>query len=106
MDKIPSWLVAALGLIAGFAVAITTTRFVGGIILIGLGAFAFYLWWKRRNAATALALLGAYVVAFVASHFVTDVIGPWPSVLAVAGLVAAAAWWFVDRDARRSAGSG
>lgn len=98
MTRIPSWAVAVAGLVGGFAVAVATTRFLGGIVLGVLGAVAALLWWQRRGPGAAIALLAGYLAAFAVSHPLADVIGAWPSVVLVSAAVGAASWWFVDRE--------
>lgn len=98
MTRIPSWAVAVVGLVGGFAIAMSTTRFLGGIVLGVLGAAATLMWWQRRGVGAAIALLAGYLAAFAVSHPLSDVLGAWPSVLLVSAAVGLASWWFVDRE--------
>lgn len=83
--------VAALSLVAGFAVAeLTGVRALGGLVLVAAVAWCA-LRWRRRSAAVAAALVALYLLAFVASHLLADALGAWPSVLLVAAAVGLAA---------------
>ena len=98
MARIPSSLVAATGLIGGFAVArATKKRELGGVALVAAGAVAATQWKRAAGPATTVALTGLYVAAFAGSHPLAKKVGAWPSVLTVAGGVALASWAAVDR---------
>ncbi|MCW2603385.1 MAG: rane protein [Pseudonocardiales bacterium] len=84
------------GLIVGYAVAALTTRPLGGVVLLVAGIAAFALWLRAAGARTATQLGVLYIALFVVSHLLALVIGAWPSVLAVAVIMAAASWWLVD----------
>ncbi|MFD9123721.1 hypothetical protein [Kitasatospora sp. NPDC059571] len=47
-------------------------------------------WRRQAGPGTAAALTGLYLAAFGGSHPLAKRIGAWPSVLTVAGVVAAA----------------
>ena len=82
----PSSLLVAIGLAAGFGVAQGTgVRALGGAIFVGAGLAAGWLWYRRRGAATAVALGLGYLGAFVAAHVLALGVGV-PAWLAV-GLV-------------------
>lgn len=99
MNKIPSSLVAASGLVAGYAVAAASgNRALGGAVLVLGGAGAATLWYRRRSTAVATALVATYLGAFVVSHPLAKQVGAWPSVLAVSAVVAASAWVMADRS--------
>ncbi|WP_448629825.1 hypothetical protein [Cellulomonas soli] len=92
MSRIPTWLVAGLTLVIGFALARSTgVRALGGLVLLaGVG------WCLVREArATPWWRLGVVVVAgavcFVASHVLADRVGAWPSVLLCSAALAAVA---------------
>ncbi|MEU8999495.1 hypothetical protein AB0C95_32510 [Streptomyces caniferus] len=98
MAGIPTAVVAAGGLVGGYATARwTKKRPLGGVALAAAGAVAARGWQQKAGNATAAALSGAYVAAFAGSHPLAKKIGAWPSVFAVAGGVALAAWVAVDR---------
>jgi thiol:disulfide interchange protein len=101
----PTAPIAALSLVAGFAVADATgIRALGGVVLIAAAIWCAVQWRRAAGAGVATALLALYVVAFAASHALARVLGAWPSVLTVAAVVGAAAWVFADaRGRRRSA---
>ncbi|WP_432003777.1 hypothetical protein [Streptomyces sioyaensis] len=98
MTGVPTSVIAATGLVGGYAVARwTKKRPLGGVALAAAGAVAAKEWQRKAGNATAAALSGAYVAAFAASHPLAKKIGAWPSVCAVAGGVAAASWCVADR---------
>lgn len=94
----PTWPIAGLSLVAGFAVAdLTGVRPLGGLVLLAAAAWLGLRWRARVGTGPALALLGLYVTAFVISHLVADVLGTWGAVVSVAAGVAAASWVLADR---------
>jgi hypothetical protein len=96
----PTAPIAAAGLIAGFAVAVSTgSRPLGGVVLAGCGLTCVAIWARRDGRRTALSLAGAGLLAFALSHVLGLVIGAWPAVLLVA-LATAALCWRVS-DSRR-----
>ncbi|MGW7574225.1 hypothetical protein [Streptomyces sp. NPDC054765] len=100
MAGVPTAVVAAGGLVGGYATARwTKKRPLGGVALAAAGAVAAKGWRQKAGNATAVALSGAYVAAFAGSHPLAKKIGAWPSVFAVAGGVALASWVAVDRRA-------
>ncbi|MET9620858.1 hypothetical protein ABZZ37_08830 [Streptomyces sp. NPDC006464] len=91
MARIPAAVVAASGLVGGFAVArYTGKRPLGGVVLAGAGAVAAREWRQVAGGRTAAALTVAYVAAFAGSHPLAKKVGAWPAVFGVAGAVAAA----------------
>lgn len=67
--RIPSALLVAVGLAAGFGVAQGTgVRALGGAIFALAGLGAAWLWVQRRGWAVALGLGALYVGAFVLAH--------------------------------------
>ncbi|MGJ7439560.1 hypothetical protein [Aquipuribacter sp. MA13-6] len=94
---VPTGVVAAGSLVAGFAVAqATDVRALGGVVLLAGAAWCGTRWW-RRGPVPAVGLLGGYAGAFVGSHVLAREIGAWPSVLTVSAAVAAASWVVADR---------
>jgi hypothetical protein len=96
--RVPTAPVVAGSLIGGFAVArATRIRPLGGAVL-ALGGLVAQRQWARHGGPVNAAILSAvYYGAFGVSHPLAKRIGPWPSVLAVAGVSAAAAWALSDR---------
>lgn len=95
--------IAATGLIAGFAVAVSTgSRPAGGVVLAACGLVCVAVWVRRDGRRTAAVLAGVGLAAFALSHVLGRVIGAWPSVLLVAAGTAALCWRL--SDSRRSAG--
>ena len=96
--------VAALSLLAGFAIADATgIRPLGGLVLLGAAAWCAWRWRAGAGTAIAAGLLALYAAAFAASHALGDILGAWPAVLAVASVVGAAAWALADAPSRRRA---
>lgn len=94
---VPTGVVAAGSLVAGFAVAqATDVRALGGVVLLAGAAWCGTRWW-RRGPVPAVGLLAGYTGAFVGSHVLAREIGAWPAVLTVSAAVAAASWVVVDR---------
>lgn len=98
--SLPTWIVAAGSLIAGFGVAeLTGVRAIGGVVLF-LGALWCGLRWKAaRGLPVALLLVAVFLAAFALSHRLGDEIGSWPSVFVVSAVTALCAWALVDRRA-------
>ena len=93
MAKVPASVVAAGGLVGGYAVARwTRKRPLGGVVLAAAGAVAAREWQQAAGTRAAVGLTGAYVAAFAGSHPLAKKVGAWPAVFGVAGAVAAASW--------------
>jgi hypothetical protein len=98
MVSVPSAAVAAGSLVTGYAVAAATgVRPLGGLVLLAGGVVCWLRWRRQVGPATATALGLAFVAAFAGSHPLAELIGAWPSVLAVAALIAAVAYAVADR---------
>jgi hypothetical protein len=90
-SRLPSSLLVAIGLAAGFGVAQGTgVRALGGAIFLGAGLAAGWLWHRRRGVATTAALAAGYVGAFVAAHLLALAVG-LPAWLAVSLVTISAA---------------
>ncbi|MFJ7202858.1 hypothetical protein ACIQWR_04865 [Streptomyces sp. NPDC098789] len=99
MAQVPTSVVAAAGLVGGYAVARwTRKRPLGGIVLGAAGIAAGREWHRRAGAPAAAGLGALYVAGFAGSHPLAKKIGAWPAVLSVAAVVAAASWTVADRD--------
>ncbi len=100
MRPLPTAAVAALGFVAGFAVADATgSRPLGGIVLVLAGIWCARVWLRRDGPRTAAGLTGVAFVAFVASHVLGLAIGAWPAVVVSAAVVAAVCWRVSDAPA-------
>jgi hypothetical protein len=100
VSDLPTAPVAALGLIAGFAVAVGTgSSPLGGLVLAIFGIWCLVTWDRRDGRRTAVVLGACGLGAFVASHILGLVIGAWPAVLTAAVFTAAVSWRL--SDARR-----
>ncbi len=88
---------AAVGLIAGYAVAVATgSRPLGGLVLLACAAACVAVWLRRHGRRkTAYLALGG-LGAFALSHALGLLIGAWPAVLLTAALAAAAYWMLSD----------
>ncbi len=101
MNEPPTAMIAALGLIAGFAVADATgSRPLGGFVLLIAGIWCVSVWLRRDGLGTTWRLGAVGFVAFVASHVLGLLIGAWPAVLTTAIAVAAIYWRASDAPAR------
>jgi hypothetical protein len=104
LERAPTAPIAALGLVAGFGVAVATgSRPLGGVVLALCGASCIAIWLRRDGRRTAVRLTLAGLVAFAISHLLGLVIGSWPAVALVA-LATAALCWRVS-DSRRGRGA-
>jgi hypothetical protein len=93
----PTAPLAAGSLIASYAVvAASGSRPLGGAVLAAGGLCCIGLWTSRHGARTAAQLAGVGFAAFVISHLLALVVGPWPAVLIVAAVTAAATWELAD----------
>ena len=98
--KVPTGLVAAGGLVGGYAAARwSRSRQLGGAVLAVAGTVAAQQWQEQAGGTAAGALTLAYVAAFAGSHPLAKKVGAWPAVFGVAGAVALASWAVADRHA-------
>jgi hypothetical protein len=103
-ERMPTSLLAASGLIAGFGVAIGTgSRPLGGAVMAAFGVSCIYLWVKRDGRQTAIRLTLVGLAAFAFSHVLGLVIGAWPSVFVVSVFTAWVCWHW--SDSKRVTGS-
>jgi hypothetical protein len=102
LQRVPTAPIAALGLVAGFGVAVASgSRPLGGIVLAVCGVGCIAVWLRRDGRRVAGWLTVAGFVAFAISHLLGLVIGAWPAV----AIVALATAWLCRRvsDSRRPA---
>lgn len=97
MTQIPTWLIAALTLVVGFAVAQAThVRALGGAVLV-VGVAACVLREARRTAVWRLLVVGLTGAGcFVVAHVLADSLGAWPAVLLCAAVLAVVTALLVD----------
>jgi hypothetical protein len=89
--RFPTAALAALGLIAGYGVAVASgSRSLGGVVLLAFGLPCVAIWVRRHGPRTAALLTAIGVVAFALSHALGAAIGAWPAVLVTAALTFAA----------------
>jgi hypothetical protein len=97
---VPTAPVVAASLIGGYYVARKThIRPLGGAVLAAGGFVAQRQWARHGGPINAAILSSVYYGAFGVSHPLAKKIGPWPAVLTVAAVSAAAAWALSDRKA-------
>ena len=93
----PTAPVAALSLVAGFAVAQATgVRALGGVVLAAAVVWCALRWRREAGTTIAVVLVLVYAGAFAASHVLADPLGTWGAVLTVAAIVGVAAWVLSD----------
>jgi hypothetical protein len=105
--RFPSALLVAVGLAAGFGIAQGTgIRALGGVVFVGAGLGAAWLWYRRRGIAVALGLGVLYVAAFVLAHVLALGVGlpAWLAVTLVT-LTAAGVTFGVADASRADAGA-
>jgi hypothetical protein len=97
MNRVPTSVLSAAGLIAGFGVAIGTgSRPLGGGVLAIFGLTCIWFWLQRDGRRTAVTLTAIGLFAFAFSHVLGLLIGAWPSVFTVAAANAYACWRLSD----------
>ncbi len=95
--RVPTSLLSAAGLIAGFGVAISTgSRPLGGVVMAIFGLICIWVWLQRDSRATAIRLTVIGLFAFAFSHVLGLLIGAWPSVFVVSAGTAYACWRYSD----------
>jgi hypothetical protein len=95
--RVPTSVLAATGLIAGYGVAVASgSRPLGGIVLAACGVPCIVIWARRHDRRTAALLTLAGLAAFAFSHAMGALIGAWPGVLLTAALTAAGYWRLSD----------
>jgi hypothetical protein len=100
---VPTWPVASLSLVAGFAVAqLTGMRALGGIVLVVAAAWCFARWRSLAGTGRAVAVVAFYAACFAASHVLADALGAWGAVAVVALLAGGAAWALADARPSRA----
>ena len=101
--RVPTAPIVAGSMVGGYLVARETkVRALGGAVLAAGGALAGREWVRSVGPVGAAALGAVYLGGFGASHPLAKKIGPWPAVLSVAGVSAAAAYVVSDRRALRA----
>ena len=97
VNRVPTSVLAAAGLIAGFGVAVSTgSRPLGGVVIAVFGLACIRVWLRRDDRRTAVRLTAVGLFAFAFSHVLGLVIGAWPSVFLVAAGTAYACWRVSD----------
>jgi hypothetical protein len=86
--RFPTAALAAIGLIAGYGVAVASgSRPLGGVVLLVFGLPCVAIWARRHGPRMTALLTAIGVVAFALSHVLGAAIGAWPAVLVTAALV-------------------
>ena len=87
----PASVVAAAGLVGGFAAArYSGRREVGGALFTIAGAYCSREWRKSGGTLRSAALSTLYTGAMGGSHPLAKKVGPWPAVLGVTAATVAA----------------
>lgn len=98
MARVPSSVVAAAGLVGGYAVARwTRNRPLGGVVLGAAGLVAGREWHRRCGLPGAAGLGALYVAGFAGAHPLAKKVGVWPAVVGAGAVVATASWAVADR---------
>lgn len=85
MSRLVTAATGSVALIIGFAVAQATgIRWLGGIVLIAGAVWCGRAWWRANGLVRAVGVVLIFGIAFIASHPLGHLIGPWPSVFLVA----------------------
>ncbi|MGY1807766.1 hypothetical protein ACI8AF_10385 [Blastococcus sp. SYSU D00669] len=103
--RLPSSVLVAVGLAAGFGVAQGTgVRALGGALLAVCGVGAAALWARRRGWPVAVGLGLLYLGAFVLAHVLALGVGlnSWLAVGLVTIASAGVTYLVADRDAARA----
>ena len=103
VKNLPTAVLAATGLVGGFAVAVASgSRALGGLVLVICGVPCIAIWLRRDGRRTALRLTIAGLLAFALSHVLGLIIGAWPAVLLTAAGTAALYWRASDCHAQKA----
>ena len=95
-------IVAAAGLIGGFAAARhTERREIGGVVFAAAGAWCEREWTRTTGPVAAAGLGALCTAAMGGSHPLAKKISAWPSVLAVAAVTAVASELVTRRGRQR-----
>jgi hypothetical protein len=69
VDRVATAPIAAAGLIAGYAVAVSSgSRSLGGVVMAVFGFTCIWIWLRRDGRRTAAILTAAGLAAFAISH--------------------------------------
>ena len=91
--RLTAALLAALTLIAGFAVAsLTGNRALGGAVLVIGGAACAWLWWRLAGPGPAAICVAIAGIAFVISHPPGAILTSWGAVVLVSAITAGATY--------------
>lgn len=105
--RAPTCALAAIGLLAGYGVAVATgSRPLGGLVLAACGVPCIVIWGRRHDRRTAALLTLGGLAAFALSHAIGVLIGPWPAVVLTAAVTATAYWRLSDSSRRGHPPSG
>jgi hypothetical protein len=100
MSRLPTAVIAAVTLVAGFAVAQGSgVRWLGGAVLAAGLAWCAVRSVRPAGLVRTVAAGVVALAAFVGSHLVADALGPWPAVLLAAVVAGVGVWLLVDRAA-------
>ena len=96
--RLPTAAVASGSLVAGYLVARESgVRPLGGVVLLGAGAWCAQRWRERAGHGRSALLVGIHLAGFGCSHPLAKRVGPWPAVLGAAAVSGSASWLLADR---------
>jgi hypothetical protein len=102
-DRLATAPIAAAGLVAGYAVAVSSgSRPLGGLVLAACGLMCIWVWLRRDGRRTAAMLTATGLAAFALSHVLALIITPWPAVFLVAAVTAGQCWRLSDAGRPRA----
>lgn len=97
LERLPTAPIAAVGLTAGYGVAVASgSRPLGGVVLALFGLLCMAIWSRRDGRRTTTWLSAVGLGAFALSHVIALAIGAWPAVLLVAAVTSAVCWRISD----------
>ena len=95
--------VAALSLVAGFAIALLTgNRLAGGVVLLAGGLWCAFALLRLAGPWRTTFVGLVYVASFAVSHPLGKLIGSWNSVILVAAVTAVVAYVIVPKAESRN----
>ena len=95
--RVPTSLLAAAGLIAGYGAAVASgSRPLGGVVLLLFAVPCVAIWARRHGPSVTATLTLIGIGAFALSHALGVLIGAWPAVLVTAAGTAAVYWRLSD----------
>lgn len=99
LAPVPTAVLAAVTLVAAFAVALGTgARWAGGVVLLLGVAWCAWRSWRAAGPVRVVAVVALGAVCFAGSHVLAPMLGAWPSVLVAAAVLGGGTALLVDRQ--------